>query len=90
MPASSPRHGGGWTLARNLRSVTLGDVYDGLGTTTPFGIGVRDPQTKCPIEKGVNRALGGALRDAEALLMTRLRTVAVADILSKASRSRAS
>jgi DNA-binding IscR family transcriptional regulator len=82
-------HGGGWTLARDLRSVTLADIYDALGTTTPFGIGVRDPQPTCPIEKGVNRALGEALREAEALLMTRLRSVAVTDILKKATRSRA-
>jgi DNA-binding IscR family transcriptional regulator len=88
--AAEKGHGGGWMLARDLRSVTLADVYDALGTTTPFGIGVRDPQTTCPIEKGVNRALVGALREAEALLMTRLRSVAVTDILKKATRSRAS
>jgi DNA-binding IscR family transcriptional regulator len=88
--AAEKGHGGGWTLARDLRTVTLGDVYDALGTTTPFGIGVRDPQPTCPIEKGVNRALGEALREAEALLMTRLRSVAVTDILKKATRNRAS
>jgi len=88
--AAGKGHGGGWTLARDLRTVTLGDVYDALGTTTPFGIGVRDPQPTCPIEKGVNRALGEALREAEALLMTRLRSVAVTDILKKATRNRAS
>jgi len=88
--AAEKGHGGGWTLARDLRSVTLADVYDALGTMTPFGIGVRDPQTTCPIEKGVNRALVGALREAEVLLMTRLRSVAVTDILKKATRSRTS
>ena len=84
--AAGKGHGGGWTIARDLRSVSLGDVYDALGTTTPFGIGVRDPESTCPIEKGVNRALGKALREAEALLMARLRSVAVANILSKATR----
>lgn len=88
--AAEKGHGGGWTLARDLRSVTLADVYDAVGTTTPFGIGVRDPKPTCPIEKGVNRALGEALREAEALLMTRLRSVAVIDILPKTTRSRAS
>jgi DNA-binding IscR family transcriptional regulator len=82
-------HGGGWTIARDLRSVSLYDVYDALGTTTLFGIAVRDPQPTCPIEKGVNRALGNALREAEALLITRLRTVAVAGILARAGRRRA-
>ena len=81
-------HGGGWMLARDLGTVSLADVYDALGTRTPFGIGLRDPRPTCPIEKGVNRALGEALRHAEIALMTRLRSVAVADILSKARSGR--
>ena len=87
--AAEKGHGGGWTLARDLRSVTLADVYEALGTTTPFGIGVRDPKPTCPIEKGVNRVLGGALREAETLLMARLQSTTVADILSNATRSHA-
>ena len=86
--AAEKGHGGGWTLARDLGTVSLADVYDALGTRTPFGIGLRDPRPTCPIEKGVNRALGEALREAEVVLMTRLRSVAVADILSKATRRR--
>lgn len=88
--AAEKGHGGGWKLARDLRLVTLGDVYDALGTSTPFGIGVRNPEPTCPIESAVNRTFGEALREAEALLMTRLRSIAVADVLRKATRSRVS
>jgi DNA-binding IscR family transcriptional regulator len=87
--AAEKGHGGGWMVARDLRSVTLAEIYEALGTTTPFRIGIRDSRPTCPIEQGVNGALGGALREAEAVLMTRLRSATVADIISKATRSRA-
>src|SRR4051794_37704523 len=47
-------HGGGWTVARDLAHVTLGDVHAAIGSTALFGIGHRDEDTACPIEKGVN------------------------------------
>ena len=81
-------HGGGWTIARDLQSASLYDVYEALGITSVFGVGVRDPHPTCPIEKGVNQAVGKALREAEAQLMTRLRSTTVADVLSKATRTR--
>ena len=87
---SDKGHGGGWSIARDLGSVTLADVYEALGTTHLFGIGHRDPSPRCPIEKAVNRAVGAALDDAEALFVTRLRSVAVADLLGEARRRLAS
>jgi DNA-binding IscR family transcriptional regulator len=83
---SEKGHGGGWSLARGLDSVTLGDVYAALGMTSLFSIGLREARPKCPLERAVNSAVGGALADAEALLFTRLRTVTVADILVGARR----
>jgi DNA-binding IscR family transcriptional regulator len=85
--AAEKGHGGGWTLARDLRSVTLADVYGALAIATPFGIGVRDPHSTCPIEKDVNRALVGALREAEAVLMKRLQSIPVRGILKRATKS---
>ncbi len=81
-------HGGGWSLARDLGSVSLADVYQAIGSSTLFGIGPRDPHPTCPIESAVNRTIGLALAEAETGLMKRLRGVAVADILKKASRRR--
>ncbi|WP_044236203.1 Rrf2 family transcriptional regulator [Chondromyces apiculatus] len=77
---SEKGHGGGWSLARDLASVTLGDVYDALGMPALFSIGHRDEAPGCLIEQAVNRAVGEALDEAEALLLTRLRSVSVADL----------
>jgi DNA-binding IscR family transcriptional regulator len=88
---SEKGHGGGWSLGRDLSSVTLSEVYDALGMTTVFGIGHRDTRPTCPIEQAVNRAVSGALGEAEAVLMKRLQSFTVADVLKKASsRKRAS
>jgi DNA-binding IscR family transcriptional regulator len=83
---SEKGHGGGWSLARKLDSVTLGDVYDALGKTTLFSIGHRDAKPKCLLEQAVNRAIGGALDEAQALLLGRLRSITVAEILADGRR----
>jgi DNA-binding IscR family transcriptional regulator len=88
--AAEKGHGGGWSLARDLRTVSLGDVYDAIGTSTVFGIGPRDPDATCPLERAVNRAVGEVLREAEALLTSRLRSIMVADVLHTARRRRSS
>jgi len=85
---SEKGHGGGWTLMRALSSVTLADVYEALGTSTLFGIGHRNAKPRCPIEQAVNRAVSGALSEAEAVLMKRLRSVTVGDVLKGASSRR--
>src|SRR5262249_30189655 len=86
---SEKGHGGGWTLARKLEEVSLGDVYAALSVSTPFRIGHRDPRPKCLLEQAANRAVGQALADAEALLVKRLRTITVAETLADARRKRA-
>jgi DNA-binding IscR family transcriptional regulator len=83
---SEKGHGGGWSLGRKLDSVTLAAVYEAIGLTTLFHIGPRDAKPRCPLEKAVNGAVGGALAEAEALLLARLRSITVADILGDARR----
>ncbi|WAM28088.1 Rrf2 family transcriptional regulator [Myxococcus sp. NMCA1] len=73
-------HGGGWSLARTLDTVTLGDVYEALGTPTLFSIGPHDESPGCLVEQTVNDALGKALDQAAALLMQHLRSTSVADL----------
>lgn len=85
---SEKGHGGGWSLARTLDSVTLADVYDALGISAPFSIDHQDRTPKCALERAANRAVGDALADAETLLMRRLRSITVADILAEARRQR--
>lgn len=79
-------HGGGWVVARDLGSVSVGEIYEALGGANLFGIGAHDEATRCPIEQAVNRAVGSALEEAEALLMKRLHRLKVRSVLEGASR----
>jgi DNA-binding IscR family transcriptional regulator len=83
---SKKGHGGGWSLARDLGSVSLGDVLAALGDTTLFRIGHRDARPRCLLEQAVNRAIDETLTEAEALLVARLRSITVADVLGEARR----
>ena len=83
---SEKGHGGGWSLARKLDKVTLADIYDALGLSTPFNIAHRQKSPKCLLERAANRVLAEALAEAEALLVSRFRRITVADVLADAGR----
>jgi len=55
-------------------------VYDALGTPTLFAIGHRVESPGCLVEQAVNRTLGKALDQAEALFLAQLRSTSVADL----------
>ena len=75
---SAKGHGGGWTLSRDLGTVTLRDVYEALGAPEFFALGNRTESPGCLVEQAVNAALDGAFREAEALLIKRLGTITLA------------
>jgi len=75
---SEKGHGGGWTLARDLSTITLRDVYVALGSPSLLAIGNRTEAPGCLVEQAVNTALGQSFRDAEALLLARLGEVTLA------------
>lgn len=75
---SEKGHGGGWTLARDLATISLRDVYDALGQPSLFAVGNRAESPKCLVEQTVNAALDQAFDDAEALLLSRLGSVTLA------------
>ncbi len=75
---SEKGHGGGWSIACDLKRVTLRDVYEALGRPTLLAIGNRTEAPGCLVEKVVNAALDDACRDAEALLLSRLGDVTLA------------
>ncbi|HVY46792.1 MAG TPA: Rrf2 family transcriptional regulator [Minicystis sp.] len=79
-------HGGGWTLAVDLRTITVADVYDSLGPTRVFGIGVHEDAPRCPLEREVNRAVHDALDRAEAELRQSFRSMNVAALLKAAKK----
>ena len=77
---SSKGHGGGWEIARDLKEVTLKDIYDALGAPPVLAIGVHIDSPTCLVEQAVNRALSGAFAEAEKLLIDRLGTVTLGQL----------
>jgi Rrf2 family protein len=75
---SEKGHGGGWTLACDLTTVTLRDVYEALGSPSLLAVGNRSESPQCLVEQAVNASLDQAFRDAEALLLSRLDSVTLA------------
>src|SRR3954465_4326101 len=65
---SEKGHGGGWSLARDWRAISLKDIYDALGCPSLLAIGNRTEAPGCLVEKVVNAALDPAFHAAEALL----------------------
>jgi len=77
-------HGGGWTLAKPLKQITLLDIHLALGESSLFTIGLTDEHNNCQIEKAVNLAIDDVLQQAEALVYERFSKVTL-DMLSISS-----
>ena len=77
---SEKGHGGGWTLARDLSTVTLTDIYDAIGSPPLLAIGNRTESPACLVEQAVNAAMQHAFQDAQTALLSRLRAVSLADL----------
>ncbi|WP_157219877.1 Rrf2 family transcriptional regulator [Flavisphingomonas formosensis] len=75
---SEKGHGGGWTLARDLATITLHDIYQAIGSPTLLAMGNRTEAPGCLVEQAVNAALDQAFHDAETLLLARLGEVTLA------------
>lgn len=77
---SEKGHGGGWSIACDLKAVTLRDVHEALGAPALFAIGNRTETPGCLVEQSVNAALDDAFRDAEALLIERFGSISLAQL----------
>jgi DNA-binding IscR family transcriptional regulator len=77
---SEKGHGGGWTVERDLAAITLCDVYRALDSPELFAMGNRSDAPGCLVEEAVNAAVGGAFRDAEAMLLDRFAGVTLAEL----------
>lgn len=75
---SEKGHGGGWVISRDLKTITLRDVYDALGRPSLLAMGNRTESPGCLVEQAVNASLDGAFQAAEALLLARLGEVTLA------------
>lgn len=77
---SGKGHGGGWTIACDLATITLRDIYEGLGSPPLFAIGNRSENPDCAVEQAVNAALGASLDEAERQLLASFGTVTLANL----------
>ncbi|MBU0555831.1 MAG: Rrf2 family transcriptional regulator [Alphaproteobacteria bacterium] len=77
---SEKGHGGGWSMACDPATVTLLDIYRAIGSPPLFAIGNRSDNPDCAVERAVNEALDGPLRQAEALLIDSYATVTLASL----------
>ncbi|HEX2760326.1 MAG TPA: Rrf2 family transcriptional regulator [Rhizomicrobium sp.] len=77
---SEKGHGGGWVLARSLSDITLRDIYQALGSPALCAMGQRSASPDCLVEKAVNKALGGAFDEAQALLSSRFAQITLAQL----------
>lgn len=84
--ASVKGHGGGWTLACDLRQVTLRDIYDAVGTPAVFAMGHRLDNPQCLVEQAVNQVLDDTFAEAHALLLRRLQNITLADLSADFNR----
>ncbi len=78
--ASGRGHGGGWTLAGDLTTTKLRDVYAALGEPVLFQIEAQTESPGCLLEAAINRVLSDALNDARALFLDHLANIALADL----------
>lgn len=75
---SAKGHGGGWELACDLSQISLRDVLEALGSPSLLAIGNRTESPACLVEQVVNTALGKALDEAQALLLSRFGSITLA------------
>jgi len=77
---SEKGHGGGWSLVRDLKEITLYDIYEAIDAPRILAIANRTESPDCLVEQAVNTAMGNAFQEAEAILLARFRDTTLADL----------
>lgn len=80
-------HGGGWTLAQPLSSITLLDVYNALEQPAIFAVGWGEDHDNCLVERAVNQQLAQSLSEAQARLLSDFGKVTLQSILDSVNES---
>jgi Rrf2 family protein len=79
--ASRRGMGAGWSLARDLASITLLDVYDAVESGPVFALHRATPDQQCVIGYGIRPALQGIYGTIEETLRAELARVTMEDVL---------
>lgn len=73
--------GAGWTLTRDLESMTLLDVYEAVEPGPLFGMHRATPDQECVIGYGIQPAMQGIYEGIEQTLRCELARVTMEDVL---------
>ncbi|HEX5660313.1 MAG TPA: Rrf2 family transcriptional regulator [Polyangiales bacterium] len=87
---SEKGHGGGWTIACELASTTLLDIYRAVGEPTLVALGFDEERPSCLVARAVNNALSETSREAEELLLRRFGAISLADLAADFSKKKRS
>jgi len=73
--------GAGWTLARELESITLLEVYEAIEPGPVFGMHRATPNQGCPIGHGIQPTMQNIYADVEDVLRGELARTTLAEVL---------
>lgn len=77
---SEKGHRGGWSLACDLKSLSLFEVYQALGSPKLIALGVGEGAPSCLVARAVNHELAAATHAAEQQLLKHLKRVSLAKL----------
>lgn len=75
-------HGGGWSVARRLRDISLLEVYRALDEPLLIRQHRKPVRPPCPVERKVERMLDHTYRRAEQLILSRFRKTRLSEFRS--------
>lgn len=78
--SSEKGHGGGWRINCDPSKVTLADIYRAVGAPELLAMGHRTEAPGCLVEQVVNARLRETFEAAEAMVVSRLTEVTLADL----------
>ncbi len=87
---SEKGHGGGWSIACDLKKTTLLDIYRAVGSPTLVALGFDEERPTCLVARAVDKALEGTAREAEQLLLQRFGAISLADLADEFSEKKRS
>jgi Rrf2 family protein len=73
--------GAGWTLTRDLASISLLEVYEAIEPGPLFGLHPSTPDPECVVGHGIGPALTAVYDEIEAALRTQLAMTTLEDVL---------
>ncbi len=80
---STKGHGGGWSVARHLKAISLLDIYRALDEPILIQQHRSIENSGCLVEQTVNRALSETFRAAEDLIAKRFKRISMASLSEK-------